>query len=666
MSSSSPLNPHPQDAVAGHNAKSGVGALQHAAGTKHGEHALIELGYVPVRQLTGKVVGIWGDAHIRLLNGDVVPLHVGDVVHKGEVVLTAQDGIIQIEASRTLLADGTAGDAVERLISQLNQGDADVVPAAGPNSGGAAGSLGEGLRVGRDAESVTPAALDFNPLAAPPVATQPQAVAPLTTPPQANPDTETTPSNTPVVFDPRSNDTSTTAITIIAVAGHPIDVNTPVTLPQGTVTMNPDGTLTFTPNHDVTGSISFSYTESNGSSSTSTSTVTVVVTPTADHVPTAVNDTFSGHENAVLTGNVATNDTPSIDGGNQWQLATGTAHGTVTLNPDGTFSYTPAANYSGPDSFTYTVTDADGSTSTATVTLDVAPVPLAADDTIAARQNTPATGNLAANDTPAAGETNTWSVATPPAHGQVTVNADGTFTYVPAANYSGADTFTYTITAADGSTATATAHVDVVADPLAAASIGLRHDAADDTGTSATDSLTGNKQPVIEGTGQPDSTVTVSVTPAGGATITYTAPTDATGHWSIDTATQVPASGALPAGGLPDGDVALGVSTTNGTGITTTATGSLVVDSTPPAASIDLQHDTPNDTGASSTDGVTANPHPVLVGTGEPDSTVTVTVTPNGGAPVTYAAATDGNGNWSIDTNVATPTSGTLPPGRPA
>src|SRR5471030_222836 len=128
MSSSTPLNPRPQDAVAGHNAKSGVGALQAAAGGKHGEHAYIERGYVPVRQLTGKVVGVWGDAHIRLLNGDVVPLHVGDVVHKGEVVLTAQDGIIQIEASRTLLADGTAGDAVERLISQLNQGDADVVP----------------------------------------------------------------------------------------------------------------------------------------------------------------------------------------------------------------------------------------------------------------------------------------------------------------------------------------------------------------------------------------------------------------------------------------------------------------------------------------------------------------------------------------------------------
>ncbi|MEZ5612322.1 MAG: cadherin-like domain-containing protein [Rhodocyclaceae bacterium] len=46
----------------------------------------------------------------------------------------------------------------------------------------------------------------------------------------------------------------------------------------------------------------------------------------------------------------------------------------MTVNPDGTFSYTPDANYNGPDSFTYTITDADGDVSTATATINVAPV----------------------------------------------------------------------------------------------------------------------------------------------------------------------------------------------------------------------------------------------------------------------------------------------------
>ena len=93
MTSSSPLTPRPQDAVPGHDAKSGAG-MPHAGAVHPGERHLIERGYVPVRQLTGKVVGVWGDAHIRLHDGDVRPLHVGDVVRKGDVVLTAQDGIV--------------------------------------------------------------------------------------------------------------------------------------------------------------------------------------------------------------------------------------------------------------------------------------------------------------------------------------------------------------------------------------------------------------------------------------------------------------------------------------------------------------------------------------------------------------------------------------------
>ena len=75
----------------------------------------------------------------------------------------------------------------------------------------------------------------------------------------------------------------------------------------------------------------------------------------------------------MLTGSLATNDTPSGDGGNVWAVATGPSNGTVTVGADGSFVYTPNANYNGPDSFTYTITDADGDISTATATINVAP-----------------------------------------------------------------------------------------------------------------------------------------------------------------------------------------------------------------------------------------------------------------------------------------------------
>ena len=79
-------------------------------------------------------------------------------------------------------------------------------------------------------------------------------------------------------------------------------------------------------------------------------------------------------EDTPLTGTLATNDTPSGDGGNVWAVATGPSNGTVTVGTDGSFAHTPNADYNGPDSFTYTITDADGDISTATATINVAPV----------------------------------------------------------------------------------------------------------------------------------------------------------------------------------------------------------------------------------------------------------------------------------------------------
>ncbi|MFL6630069.1 MAG: beta strand repeat-containing protein, partial [Vitreoscilla sp.] len=193
------------------------------------------------------------------------------------------------------------------------------------------------------------------------------------------------------------------------------------------------------------------------------------------------------------------------------------------------------------------------------------------------------------------------------------------------------------------------------------AAIGLKHDAANDTGTSATDNLTSNTQPTLVGTGEPSSTVTITITPASGGAITYTATTDATGAWSLNTATATPTSGTMPAGGLVDGSVNLGVASTDAAGNTASATNSFTEDHAAPTASIGLKHDATNDTGTSATDNLTSNEKPTLVGTGEPNSTVTITVTPSAGGAITYTATADAAGAWSVNTATATPTSGTMP-----
>ncbi|MBK8577067.1 MAG: cadherin-like domain-containing protein [Candidatus Accumulibacter sp.] len=95
---------------------------------------------------------------------------------------------------------------------------------------------------------------------------------------------------------------------------------------------------------------------------------------------------------------------PSGDGGNTWALATGPSHGSVVVNADGSFTYTPDADYHGPDSFTYILTDADGDVSTATALLTVNPIddlPVAVDDTFLTDEDSALTGQtLAPNDTP--------------------------------------------------------------------------------------------------------------------------------------------------------------------------------------------------------------------------------------------------------------------------
>ena len=148
------------------------------------------------------------------------------------------------------------------------------------------------------------------------------------------------------------------------------------------------------------------------------------------------------------------------------------AHGSLTLNADGSFSYQPAALFVGNDSFTYTANDGTADSNTATVTITVNSVltntaPVANDDSYDVNQDTLlsiiAPGVLA-DDTDADGDTLTAVLDFDVAHGSLTLNSDGSFSYQPTAGYSGPDSFTYTANdgTADSNTATVTITVNSV------------------------------------------------------------------------------------------------------------------------------------------------------------------------------------------------------------
>ncbi|MEY2893946.1 MAG: hypothetical protein RJA98_3854, partial [Pseudomonadota bacterium] len=239
---------------------------------------------VIVQTVQGRVSGLWGSAQIRQPDGSLRLLKMGDLVHRGDVILTSQDGIVQLTPEQAP-APKVAETEVDRVIEALNQDNPTVVSAAGLTGGGD-GGFEPGLRVGRVQEAVTPVALaqgfDNSAVQAAQFDTLPQqqVAAPTATSDVAGSLAE---DGTPLTFDPRVNDTGTGNLTVSSVNGQPISVGNPVTIAgQGTVALNLDGTLTFTPAKDYNGTVTFPYTVTDGSGQTAASTITVNVTPVED------------------------------------------------------------------------------------------------------------------------------------------------------------------------------------------------------------------------------------------------------------------------------------------------------------------------------------------------------------------------------------------------
>src|SRR5207253_1542409 len=146
---------------------------------------------------------------------------------------------------------------------------------------------------------------------------------------------------------------------------------------------------------------------------------------------------------------VLANDTDPDGDTKTAALVAGPSHGTLTLNANGSFSYTPAADYNGPDSFIYNASDGTLTSNVATVAITVVAVndaPVAANDSYSVAEDTlltVAAPGVLGNDTDVDGDPKTAVLVSGPSNGTLTLNANGGFSYTPAANYNGPDSFTY-------------------------------------------------------------------------------------------------------------------------------------------------------------------------------------------------------------------------------
>jgi VCBS repeat-containing protein len=186
--------------------------------------------------------------------------------------------------------------------------------------------------------------------------------------------------------------------------------------------------------------------------------------PGAYHFPILASGPGEPTEDTAFSGHFRAHD---VDGDKlAFSLADGhgPTHGSAVVHADGSFTYTPDANYHGSDSFQYQVSDGHGGTDTATYSFEVAGVndaPVAADASASAPEDTLISGSVSASD--ADGDSLTYSLVSGPQHGDLNFNPDGSYSYTPDENYHGSDSFTFR--ANDGTVDSNTATISLDVDP---------------------------------------------------------------------------------------------------------------------------------------------------------------------------------------------------------
>jgi VCBS repeat-containing protein len=440
----------------------------------------------------GTVTAMWGSALIRSADGKMHALKVGDVVHRGDLVLTTQDGIVEIhdEAEPAKATAAAKPDDIDRVIASLDDGDKNAAPAA-VLAGDGGGGLQPGLRVDRISESVNGAAAlpsggerGFERGEVLPTENGPQRQvnnAPVADLVAASGLEDST---LPVSLTGHDTDGVIVSVTVIGIpAGSSLllgDGVTPVQAGQ-TLTAAQALDLHFRPGPDFAGdtSIVFSVTDDAGAVSAPVSAGIHVIA--VNDPPVGVADNAITAEDTPLSGNVLSNDRDadadslSVTGfsiaGKPGTFAAGTTAtlagvGTLTIEADGSYRFSPAHDANGAVPVaTYTLTDGT-LTSTATLTLGVTAVndaPIGGSDLASTPINTAIDIAVLANDSDP--EADALTVADPvlanPAQGTISVNADGTLHFTPATDVTGPVDISYTVSDGHGGSVGASLTVNV-------------------------------------------------------------------------------------------------------------------------------------------------------------------------------------------------------------
>lgn len=269
-------------------------------------------------------------------------------------------------------------------------------------------------------------------------------------PPFAGDDAAFTPEETPVSGQLLANDFDPNGDNIII---NTTQISGPT---NGSVVINPNGTYTYTPDPGFLGPDQFVYEICDDGTPSLCAQATCYITVYPDNNPPVATDDINGTlVDVPVSGNVITNDWDPDGDDITTTLLSGPPNGNVTLNPDGSYTYTPDPGFDGEDTFTYVLCDngAPVLCDTAEVSIEVVPVttannpPIAQDDAAQTQVDVPVSGNVLVNDDDPDGDVIILNL-TPlsgPNNGSVVLLANGSFTYTPDPGFEGTDVFTYSI-----------------------------------------------------------------------------------------------------------------------------------------------------------------------------------------------------------------------------
>lgn len=379
--------------------------------------------------LDGDSNGTGGDDFVRNFSVTDPPVNEPPVAHP-QSVTTAEDTSVAI----TLTGSDPNGDPITfSLDAPPSHGTLTGIPPALTYSP-AANYFG--------GDSFTFRAYDGLLYSAP--ATISITVTPVNDPPVAGTQALGTPEDTAV------------AITLVASDpdGDPLSYSISTPPAHGVLSGSPPN-VTYTPDVNYFGLDQFSFTVSDGTFTSNAGTVFLNVTPVNDPPVADPQSVTTPQDTAlaiILTGSDVDGDPLS------YSIGTGPAHGSLSGTPPGV-TYTPAAGYSGSDSFTFSVNDGTVTSAPAAVSITVTAVnnpPVADPQSVTTPEDTARAITLTGSDVD--GDPLTFSIVTGPAHGSLS-GTPPSVTYTPASNYNGPDGFTFRVW--DGTVYSNTAAVSI-------------------------------------------------------------------------------------------------------------------------------------------------------------------------------------------------------------